>query len=793
MRNHFLAVLLFFALVGATLAMAWPDLALASDYKGPVNQKLGIGTTFGRWPDGIVPWVYNPTDKAAGLGTNAKFVERFQEAIAELEGVSGLTFVYQGIDNSADFAENDGVVVVGWAPLGGSTAGQAGPSSSCSGQDIIDLGYCQYVDGSVKFDNDGSTNWDKGAADFTDRNFKQIAVHELLHLVGIGHSEVGISIMFADPYTNLSHPREDDISALQSLYGEPDEYSQASIYLPPGAGASPVTASCITLSDDQFGPPFGNGCISDIDGSETANSVGFYWAVQGPNTDDWTWVVTDPHGFYYKGAVDDRDCNGGGTCGLWTSFTSVEGIFTFPGVWTVYLIYNGALAATESVTVTTSPEYNQAPDSTFTQDVIYGPAPLTVDMKLSVTGDNEGDDVDATWHIPTVGQIILDSGNFGGSAGTHYQTVTFDTPGVYEIYVEVNDSWGRYNPGTGAEAGPGFRTLYRRVVNVTKVSDDVTTFMDVTGDAIPDLAALTGGPSSKPKLRVFSGGDGSVHSTVGYLTGKWRDIAIATVRDANQNGNANDPAVALLADHDVSNKIIVETRRLDTGAKIGKTAFKTPKWRAIDVVVIDDTNGDGNTDDTSIAVLLQHRTNGKISLQIRMLGTGTLLKDIDLLSNKWIAIAAAVVNRAGQSPLIGVLAEHRTNGKRQVQSLLVSTGAVDRNIKFFNSDATVKDVTAIHDLDGAGPNNDPGWQVLAIINSNKSIKVQTRRVDNGSLDSTVSILSSTWEGLRLDSALDMNGNNSHELAVSTMKRSSGKRRIHVKDFQSGDVIQDIYP
>jgi hypothetical protein len=769
--------------------LTWPDSVLASNFKQPFNEKLGIGTTFGRWPDGVVTWVYNPTGKPTVFDDDAYFVAQFQEALDELEGVSGLTFVQLADDPAADISDfGDGVVVVGWASLGGATAGQAGPASSCSGQDIIDLGYCQYVDGSVKFDNDGSTTWDKVAADVTERFFQLIATHELMHLVGIGHSEVAQSIMFANPYTNLHHPREDDINGLQSLYGEPDQLSQSPIYMPPAAGANPLQNSFFSLSDDMFNP------AGDIDGSETATHLGLAWTVLDGHTDDLTFVVTDPHGFYFRGRLDDRDCSSASTCTLWTTFASLDGIILFPGVWTAYFIYNGQLAATESVTVTTNPVFDQAPDSTLTHDVLYGPAPLKVQMTLDVTGDNEGNAVDATWHIPTVGEIALDSGNFPGSAGTSTQTVTFDTPGEYEIYVEVNDDWTRYgSPGAGDEAGPGFRTLYRRVVRVAKVSDDVTTFGDVTGDSIPDVAAMVGGPNSKPQIKAYSGADGSVHTNVKYLTAKWRGIAIATVRDGNQDGTADDPAVALLADHDISGKIIVETRLLDTGATLGKIVFRNSDWRAVDVVIIDDTNGDGNTNDTSIAVLLQHRTNGKISLQLKRLGSAALVRNINALSAQWTAIAAAVANRNGQSPLIGVLAEHHSNGKRQVQSRLVSSGTLDRNVKFFNATSTVKDVTTVHDLNGDGATTDPAWQVLALNESDKTVRVQTRLVSNGSLNSTIKILSAQWEGYRLDSALDMNANVSRELAVSLKKRSNNRRRIHIKDFNTRGTIINFTP
>jgi hypothetical protein len=488
----------------------------------------------------------------------------------------------------------------------------------------------------------------------------------------------------------------------------------------------------------------------------------------------------------------------GFSCLWWTSFASMDTLFTFPGVWTAYAIMNGDLIATESVTVTTTPVFNQPPDSTLAHDVIYGPAPLTVNMKLSVTGDNEGDAVDATWHIPTVGEIALNSGNFPGSAGVDSQTFTFDTPGEYQVYVEVNDDWTRYGSG-GSAAGPGFRTLYRRVVRVTSVSDDITTFADTSGDGVPDLAGFVGAYSKKPKIAIYSGANGNVDSKIYYFTTNWRGIAIGTVKNADQDVNADDPAVAMLADSKTSGKISVQIRRLDTGASLGKIAFLNSKWRAIDVAVIDDTNGDGDTDDTSIAVLAQNKVNGKIRVQIRSLGSGALVNNIDFLNESWTAIAIAVVDRSAQvpmgglPPLIGLLAENNVNGKRYLQSRLVSTGALDGNIKVFNSNWNLRDVSVLYDVDGPGPDTDSAWQVLATRQSDGLLRVQTRLTSDGSLDSNVDILNSNWDGIRLDSALDMNSNAWEEFAVSARKRSDDTRRIQIKDYGTGSATLNIYP
>jgi hypothetical protein len=110
-----------------------------------------------------------------------------------------------------------------WRKTNTKLAGQAGPAYSCTAQDVIDNGYCPYSDGTGRFNNNSANvTWDTGVTDFTERKFLQVATHEFMHLVGIGHSDVAESIMYADPYTNLQHLRPDDIEALQAMYGPPD-------------------------------------------------------------------------------------------------------------------------------------------------------------------------------------------------------------------------------------------------------------------------------------------------------------------------------------------------------------------------------------------------------------------------------------------------------------------------------------------------------------------------------------------------------------------------------------------
>jgi len=444
-------------------------------------QKLGIGENFGRWPGGVVVWQYRSEGKPTYFDDDNYFLGLINQAIAEIENSAGIDFQYQATynGNAIEFF-GDNVVTIGWEDIGGA-AGVAGPWQSCSGQELIDLGYCNYTDGSVRFNNNIlAIDWDRGTAAASEHVLIQVATHELLHLLGIGHSEQLVSIMYADPYTNLSHLQADDIDALQSMYGLSATPADPPTYTPPGttnptALQDVYVTTNIALLDE----------ITSIDDNEqSADSVGItYWVndqVTGPLVE---LFVEDPLGYNYAINTDQRTCMTnppGGACLFYFSGASTATLMTYPGIWRFHVVVNGDLVETNDLNVQyTPPVVNTPPDTTLEFDVVAGASPLTVNATLTINGDAEGHIVDATWHIPTVGEVDV---NFGGPTGQDFRQFTFNADGDYEVYVEVSDNGSRYdNPGTGADAGAGFQILYRQVINVAPQGPT-----DQDMDGVPD-------------------------------------------------------------------------------------------------------------------------------------------------------------------------------------------------------------------------------------------------------------------------------------------------------------------
>ena len=158
------------------------------------QQALGISATFAKWPDGAITWVYNSTKAPADYTDDAATAALFQAAIEEWEGVCGVKFTYGGVENTADILDmTDGVVVFQWELIG--AAGIAGPFSTSSTETT--LGFLSYTDGTLRM-NPSVFAFAGGTTAEETRNrisFHSTVLHELGHLIGLGHSDRPDSMM----------------------------------------------------------------------------------------------------------------------------------------------------------------------------------------------------------------------------------------------------------------------------------------------------------------------------------------------------------------------------------------------------------------------------------------------------------------------------------------------------------------------------------------------------------------------------------------------------------------------
>lgn len=502
------------------LAPAAPVLA----YEGPIDNgglrdmqpALGINDTFGRW-DTSVKLVYDPDSVPAAFSNNTKMLALIREAALQWEQVSGIRFEVVGTDRNApdDSALNtnqqDGFVRIFWAQTNG-FAGLAGPDFGSYSQD---RGYFPYFDGSVKLNQDAAS-WD------SDAELVNTLVHEFGHLIGLGHSENPLSIMYANPYNNLNYPRQDDIRAVQALYGagtstvdpaagvsawrytvppaapasvtqflfKPNEFTSASAFLSLESIASAVlTTITAGTPDEQFVRlnPGGLGGFTNPTAINIAATV----------------VIVDPDGYVWDKTSWQLTCAARVACGGgFISSITTDPLKSYPGTWKFLVVDEAAntLLLTKTLTVTTTPEVNSAPIASFT--AVAGDTSTKVRFTIAAT-DSEKQHITAIWHPPGSfdrdGDRIIDTDITEpvGIDGVATQTIDFSLAGTYTLFVELRDNGARYNGSRAgsSSAGDGFSNLLRFTVTLplNGVNGGVTLFAQHATPTTGGSGGSTGG------------------------------------------------------------------------------------------------------------------------------------------------------------------------------------------------------------------------------------------------------------------------------------------------------------
>jgi hypothetical protein len=330
-------------------------------------------------------------------------------------------------------------------------------------------------------------------------------------------------------------------------------------------------------------------------------------------------------------------------------------------------------------------------------------------------------------------------------------------------------------------------------LGMSDANTDVTGVVDMSGDAVPDIAHLMF--KGQPKVRYFSGASRKKIKTVPYFGSAWLSVAAATVADSNGDEVADDPAVAVLAHKAGAGKHAVEVRRVDNGALINKVFFLGPNWEVIDVAVIDVMTPAGLTV-PALAVLgvsPDKPFDKQIKVQVRLLGNGALLANWFFLNGNWTALALEGVNRIGASPLLAVLANNAATCTNVVQARQFSDGTVQRDTSFLDASWLAQDVAILRDSDGDGTANDPAFLVLARHLETGRNKVQVRRVSDGARLKNISMLGTNWRGKRLTGVGDISGNLREEVGVLAQKRTAGTGAIQLKDYADRTNTATIFP
>lgn len=315
---------------------------------------------------------------------------------------------------------------------------------------------------------------------------------------------------------------------------------------------------------------------------------------------------------------------------------------------------------------------------------------------------------------------------------------------------------------------------------------------DSSGDGVPDLATFVSNSGGQPQGQLYSGANGDNFGTLNFLNPNWQAVAIDTVDDSNGDGVADDPAVAMLLAEPATGKMLVHIRNSTTGTTVDKINFLNADWAPVDVVVFNDTDGDGNPNDASIGVMAVNKVTGKILVQVRNLSNGAKIATRSFLNLNYTPIAATSASRAGQTPLLGVLSVETATGKILVQTRQLSDGLLVDNAKYLNSDWTATDIAAVKDGNSDGTADDPGWLVLANDTASNATLLQARYAVTGTWIKNIAYLTTDYTGLSLATSADISGNGREEASVYAERLSDDQRIIQIRDFADSSRTGNIF-
>lgn len=167
-----------------------------------------------------IHWRYNAAGEPPQFPTSLS-VAALQNAMAKWSGVCNVAFVYDGataippratVIDPIQGTVPDSINVIGWGAAAPFIPGAAGVTFPVPYLD--DNGNITVGDADIILDNTGRI----GSQDVLD----QIALHEVGHMLGLGHSEILTSIMSGPPvapYSGLSTLQTDDVRGCRCLYG----------------------------------------------------------------------------------------------------------------------------------------------------------------------------------------------------------------------------------------------------------------------------------------------------------------------------------------------------------------------------------------------------------------------------------------------------------------------------------------------------------------------------------------------------------------------------------------------
>lgn len=200
------------ALLAAVTAHAGDDYRLRAMPGDREQASYVLGLNKQHWLSSRYFWYYNPANQPANLSTEA-VVATIKKATARWSGMCNISFGYLGLTTKRPYMGDDSTMVdsvnvIGWDVLTGDLSDAGAVTLSWTSRDAL-------LDADIAFNTVVNTPWNLDSVE-------GVITHELGHAIGVKHSNVQESVMFANPYHDYDYLRAlrgDDANACAALYG----------------------------------------------------------------------------------------------------------------------------------------------------------------------------------------------------------------------------------------------------------------------------------------------------------------------------------------------------------------------------------------------------------------------------------------------------------------------------------------------------------------------------------------------------------------------------------------------
>ena len=321
---------------------------------------------------------------------------------------------------------------------------------------------------------------------------------------------------------------------------------------------------------------------------------------------------------------------------------------------------------------------------------------------------------------------------------------------------------------------------------------DITEAGDVGGVGL--VALTVDDVASGVGVDIINASTGAVASTIEYFdvsASTWDLIAIDTVADANSNGTADDPAIALLAQSQATGQIVVQTRATSDGSIVGGWLpfFNNSNWTPIDVAVVNDINGDGTTGDTGIAVLAENTVSGAYQVRMKLLSNGNQTFKRNFFTPAWTASAIeAYTAPGGGDSRIAVMADD-AGGVTKAASKQVSDGAFISSIFGFGADIVSADLGVAADANHNFVADDPALLFYGARVSNGNTVVRSRAASDGAHLKTKELFGTGFSPDAVTTLSTAGGTAFDDVAGTA--DAGGDSSIKVRDYKTNGPVADF--